>query len=306
MRGRYEKIPLLLSFLFNITAVGIKIFIYTATLSRAVFTEIFHSIGDMINSFTLYQGAVISTRPSSIRYPFGRGRFAYVASLISSVLLAGSVFYMIVIEGLLRSFNNISTLLWRSYAPLMMIIIFFDLTTLLISIRIYERVSIGGRTLLKPLILEDLMGITGNMLATISLYIENLMIDFIFSIIIAVIIVVSSTHVVYENIGVLVGVSAPKELLWKIVRHVISIPEVMDVNDVKSLALEPDEYIVILQIEINPSISLEDVLRVKEEITSIIRRIDPSIKYVIIDIVKPQEPPGTFERILREIKELKE
>ena len=306
MRGRYEKIPLLLSFLFNITAVGIKIFIYTATLSRAVFTEIFHSIGDMINSFTLYQGAVISTRPSSIRYPFGRGRFAYVASLISSVLLAGSVFYMIVIEGLLRSFDNISTLLWRSYAPLMMIIIFFDLTTLLISIRIYERVSIGGRTLLKPLILEDLMGITGNMLATISLYIENLMIDFIFSIIIAVIIVVSSTHVVYENIGVLVGVSAPKELLWKIVRHVISIPEVMDVNDVKSLALEPDEYIVILQIEINPSISLEDVLRVKEEITSIIRRIDPSIKYVIIDIVKPQEPPGTFERILREIKELKE
>jgi cation diffusion facilitator family transporter len=306
LRGRYEKIPLLLSFLFNITAVGIKIFIYTATLSRAVFTEIFHSIGDMINSFTLYQGAVISTRPSSIRYPFGRGRFAYVASLISSVLLAGSVFYMIVIEGLLRSFNNISTLLWRSYAPLMMIIIFFDLTTLLISIRIYERVSIGGRTLLKPLILEDLMGITGNMLATISLYIENLMIDFIFSIIIAVIIVVSSTHVVYENIGVLVGVSAPKELLWKIVRHVISIPEVMDVNDVKSLALEPDEYIVILQIEINPSISLEDVLRVKEEITSIIRRIDPSIKYVIIDIVKPQEPPGTFERILREIKELKE
>jgi len=306
LRGRYEKIPLLLSFLFNITAVGIKIFIYTATLSRAVFTEIFHSIGDMINSFTLYQGAVISTRPSSIRYPFGRGRFAYVASLISSVLLAGSVFYMIVIEGLLRSFDNISTLLWRSYAPLMMIIIFFDLTTLLISIKIYGRASIGGRTLLKPLILEDLMGITGNMLATISLYIENLMIDFIFSIIIAVIIVVSSTHVVYENIGVLVGVSAPKELLWKIVRHVISIPEVMDVNDVKSLALEPDEYIVILQIEINPSISLEDVLRVKEEITSIIRRIDPSIKYVIIDIVKPQEPPGTFERILREIKELKE
>jgi len=306
LRDRYEKIPLLLSFLFNITAVGIKIFIYTATLSRAVFTEIFHSIGDMINSFTLYQGAVISTRPSSIRYPFGRGRFAYVASLISSVLLAGSVFYMIVIEGLLRSFDNISTLLWRSYAPLMMIIIFFDLITLLISIRIYGRVSIGGRTLLKPLILEDLMGITGNMLATISLYIENLMIDFIFSIIIAVIIVVSSTHVVYENIGVLVGVSAPRELLWKIVRHVISIPEVMDVNDVKSLALEPDEYIVILQIEINPSISLEDVLRVKEEITSIIRRIDPSIKYVIIDIVKPQEPPGTFERILREIKELKE
>jgi len=306
LRGRYEKIPLLLSFLFNITAVGIKIFIYTATLSRAVFTEIFHSIGDMINSFTLYQGAVISTRPSSIRYPFGRGRFAYAASLISSVLLAGSVFYIIVIEGLLRSFDNISTLLWRSYAPLMMIIIFFDLITLLISLRIYGRVSIGGRTLLKPLILEDLMGITGNMLATISLYIENLMIDFIFSIIIAVIIVVSSTHVVYENIGVLVGVSAPKELLWKIVRHVISIPEVMDVNDVKSLALEPDEYIVILQIEINPSISLEDVLRVKEEITSIIRRIDPSIKYVIIDIVKPQEPPGTFERILREIKELKE
>jgi len=306
LRGRYEKIPLLLSFLFNITAVGIKIFIYTATLSRAVFTEIFHSIGDMINSFTLYQGAVISTRPSSIRYPFGRGRFAYVASLISSVLLAGSVFYMIVIEGLLRSFDNISTLIWRSYAPIMMIIIFFDLITLLISIRIYGRLSIGGRTLLKPLILEDLMGITGNMLATISLYIENLMIDFIFSIIIAVIIVVSSTHAVYENMGVLVGVSAPRELLWKIVRHVISIPEVMDVNDVKSLALEPDEYIVILQIEINPSISLEDVLRVKEEITSIIRRIDPSIKYVIIDIVKPQEPPGTFERILREIKELKE
>jgi cation diffusion facilitator family transporter len=280
--------------------------VYTGTSSRTVLAEVFHSAGDVINSFTLYQGSVYSTKPPSLRYPFGRGRFAYVASLISSVLLAGSVFYMIVVEGFMNPPTNISVANWRPYTWYIAIIVVFDLATLIISLLIYKKVSVSGRTLLKPLLLEDLLGLSGNFIAITSLYISDPGIDLVLSVIIAIVIIVSASHVVYENVGILVGVSAPREILWRIVKSVISIPEVLDVNDIKSLMLEPGEYIVILQIEIDPSTSMEDAVRVKEEIAESIKKIDPSIRYVIIDLVKPQEPKLSYVRILREIRDLKE
>ena len=294
------------SFIFNLVAITIKYFVYTNTLSRTILAEVFHSVGDVINSFTLYQGSVYSTKPPSLRYPFGRGRFAYVASLISSVLLAGSVFYMIVVEGFMNPPTIIDTINWRPYIWYIAIIIVFDLATLIISLLIYRKISVGGRTLLKPLLLEDLLGLSGNFIAITSLYLSDPRIDQILSVIVALVIITSASHVVYENVGVLVGVSAPREILWRIVKGVISIPEVFDVNDIKSLMLEPGEYIVILQIEIDPSTSMEDAARVKEEVAELIKKIDPSIRYVIIDLVKPQEPKLSYVRILREIRDLKE
>jgi len=302
----YEKIPLAISFIFNLVAIFIKYYVYMNTFSRTVLAEIFHSVGDVFNSFTLYQGSVYSSKPPSLRYPFGRGRFAYVASLISSILLAGSVFYMIVVEGFINPPTIVVADSWRPFIWFIVIIIFFDLVTLIISLKLFNKLPISGRFLLKPLLLEDLLGLSGNMIAVTSLYISRPDIDLLLSFVVAMVIIVSASHVVYENIGILVGVSAPKEILWRIVKSVISIPDVYDVNDIKSLMLEPGEYIVILQIEIDPSISIEDAARVKEEVTKIIKRIDPSIRYVIIDLVKPQEPSGSFIRILREIRDLKE
>ncbi|MEZ0290740.1 MAG: cation diffusion facilitator family transporter [Sulfolobales archaeon] len=307
MRRRLEEVPLILSFLFNIVSIAIKVLVFLSTYSRSVFAEIFHSVGDILNSFALYQGFSYSTKPPSIKYPFGRARFTYMASMISSVLLAGSVFHMIVVEGFIseRSISIEDLSLWRSYSLYLLIPVLFDVTTMTMTMRIMSRTSYGGRAVLKPLILEDLLGISGNALAILSLYISNNSIDLYLSTIIAVIIIISAGHIVYENIGILVGVSAPREVLWRIVRSVIAIPEVIDINDIKSLTLEPGEYIVIIQVEISPESSLEEIIRVKEMITETIREIEPSVRYVIIDIVKPQEPSGSFTRILRELRELK-
>ena len=305
----YEKIPLILSFVFNIIAIVIKYSIYLFTGSRAVLAEFLHSIGDTINSFTLYQGAVISARPSTLRYPFGRGRFAYLSSTIASVLLAGSVFYMIVVEGFLgvnRIEDPSRVIIWRNYTYLMSIPILMDLSTLLITIRIYSRTARGGKTLLKTLVLEDLMGISGNLIAITSLYISNASIDLYLSIIISLIIVASAIHIVHENTKVLVGVSAPREVLWNIIKNVISISEVVDINDIKSLTLEPGEYIIILQIEVSPDTSFEELMNLKNRITEVVKKIEPGVRYLLIDVVKPQEPSGSFVRIFREIRELKE
>ncbi|MEL9929497.1 MAG: cation diffusion facilitator family transporter [Sulfolobales archaeon] len=304
---RSERTPLALSFIFNIIALALKIFVYLATSSRAVLAEIFHSFGDILNSFVLYQGFSVSMKPPSLKYPFGRGRFAYISGMISSVLLSGSVFYMIVVEGvMMRGSSDVNMYIWRSYVPFLLIPLSFNLITLLITLRIIRRTSYGGRAVLKPLILEDILGLSGDSMAILSLYLSSGVADLYLSIAIALVIIVSSAHIVYENIGLLVGVSAPREVLWRVVRSVIAIPEVVDINEIKSLTLEPGEYIVIMQVEVDPKSSLEDVMRAKDMITETIRRVEPSIRYVIIDIVVPQEPSGSFTRILREIRELRE
>ncbi len=300
---RQEALPIKLSLVFNILSIAVKTFVFGASGSRSVFAEIFHSIGDLANSSILYLGSRIASQTPSVKYPFGLGRVVYIAGLLSSILLSGSIVYMIVFESL-RTLAQPHTVTGNQYWILILSLTLLDATTLAISIKRIRRIGASRSVLLKPLILEDLMGISGNVLAAAALATGNAVLDVYFALVIATIILASAIHVGYSNIQILIGRSVPRDVIGRIVKIALSMPYIVDVNDVKSMIIDPNEYLVIIQVEIDRDVSLNEIENIKNEFIEIVRRSIPEVKYMILDIVKPREPEKSYERLLREIKRL--
>ncbi|PWV36467.1 MAG: hypothetical protein DJ555_07105 [Desulfurococcaceae archaeon] len=290
-----ERYPVAISMLFNLIAIVIKYMIFSSTFSRAVYSEIFHSIGDTSNSLTLFIGTQVYRTKPSPRYPFGVGKVLYISSLFSSIILAGSIFYMIIAENI-RIYSIPEQLAMNSsgFWIYMSVPILFDIATMFIAIRMI-RSKQGRPIVLGPLILEDLMGLSGNLMAAASLALSNRILDIYISSIIAFIILAGSIHIGYRSIEALIGHSAPKEVVARIIKIALSTPGVVDVNDAKTMIIDPDRYLAIIQIEVR---------EIKEDIITSIKKNLPEIRYLILDIVKPREPEKSYVSLLREIKEI--
>ncbi len=299
-----ERYPIALSILFNLIAIMVKYMIYSSSFSRAVYSEIFHSIGDTANSLTLFIGTQIYNTKPSPRYPFGVGKILYISSLFSSIILSGSIFYMIIAENIkiysaLEESSLYSGRLWIY----MLMLTLFDTATMFIAVRII-RSGRGRSMVLGPLILEDLMGIAGNLMATISLVASNRILDIYLSSAIAFIILAGSIHIGYRSIEALIGHAAPREVIARIIKIALSTPGVVDVNDVKTMIIDPDRYLAIMQVEVREDMTVREVEEIKEDIIEAIRKNLPEIRYLILDMVKPREPEKSYVSLLREIKEI--
>lgn len=301
-----ERHPIAISILFNIVSIIVKAIIFSNTLSRAVYSEIFHSIGDTSNSLTLYIGTKIYRTKPSPKYPFGVGKVLYISSLFSSIILGGSIFYMIIADNLrIYSSAEIHTMASTGnlYWLYMLALTSFDTLTLVLSVKIIRSTK-GRAIVLGPLVLEDFMGISGNLMASASLILSNPVVDLAFSSIIAFIILAGSVHIGYRSIEALLGHSAPREIVARIVKIALSTPGVMDVNDVKTMLIDPERYLAIVQIEVKEDMMIKEVEEIKEEIIDAIKKNLPEIRYLILDIVKPREPAKSYISLLREIKEI--
>lgn len=301
-----ERHPIFISIIFNIVSVIVKLVIFSSTLSRAVYSEIFHSVGDSLNSVTLFVGAGIYRGRPSPRYPFGLGRVLYISSLFSSIILSGSIFYMIIAENLRIYYGDPQRDLYlygNTYWIYMLLLTVFDAITMFLSIMIMASRE-GPNLVLRPLVLEDIMGISGNAMASLSLLLSNRTLDLLISSIIAFIILGGSIHVGFRSIEALIGHSAPKEIVARIIKIALSVPGVVDVNDIKTMIIEPGRYLAVVQIEVKEAMTIKEVEEIKEVIIEEIRRSLPEIRYLILDIVKPREPAKSYISLLKELKEL--
>ncbi|MFN3268630.1 MAG: cation diffusion facilitator family transporter [Zestosphaera sp.] len=287
------------SFTLNLVSLILKLASVLNATSVAVNAEFLHSLGDTIGSGLLVFGLSISKRSPSLRYPFGFGRAIYVFGLIASAILGGFLFAITSISGIqqLISMNDVSssTLSIASLTTALML----DLAVLswsLIEFRKMPRDPASRGTLV-----ENLSDTVGEFAALISLVTNSPWIDGIGALIVSAILLASSVLLSYRYFEVLVGKSAPKNVVGRVVKIVLSDPRVIDVNDVKSLFIGPDEYLIVLQIEVPETTSVEEIDTVRKELSERIREGLPEVKHVIIEFQKPTSPPMSFKKILKEV-----
>lgn len=203
------KTPLvfLASVLLNAAQAAVKLAAFIIVGSLALYAETLHSVGDVINSFILYLASyIIVNKKPSPKYPFGFGRFPYIASIISISILVGAIA------------NNILTQAYEalheggrlygdviSGAYLLAIATFMDVGILLFIFMArdaWRNPSSKMRPLFMALILEDLFSFSGNAIALASLYMIGItsIADVIASIVIVAIIIMASAYVIYKNI----------------------------------------------------------------------------------------------------------
>jgi cobalt-zinc-cadmium efflux system protein len=308
------KTPLvfLASVLLNAAQAAVKLAAFIIVGSLAIYAETLHSVSDVINSFILYLASFIVNKKPSPKYPFGFGRFPYIASIISVSILVGAIA------------NNILTQAYEalheggrlygdviSGAYLVTIAIAIDLAILLYVYRtreIWRNPSSKMRPLFLTLILEDLFSLSGNSVALASLYMIgiNSSVDVIASIVIAAIILVASAQVIYRNIEILIGRSAPRDVMLKILNRISKISDVVDIDDLKSYVLTPDNIVIMATIGVDPRKSIGALEALRERIIREITSIDPRIKNVIIQFSSEPIDDRDRDKIYREVSSMDE
>jgi len=287
------------SFTLNLASLILKLTSTLNAVSVAVSAEFLHSLGDTVGSGLLVLGLSVSKKGPSTRYPFGLGRAIYVFGLIASAILGGFLFAITSTSGiqqlLMLEEVSSSTLSIASLTTALIL----DLVVFSWSLIEFRRAP--GDPASRGTLVENLADTVGGLAALISLVIGDPRIDGVGALIVSGILLSSSVLLSYRYFEVLVGKSAPKNIVGRAVKIVLSDPRIVDVNDVKSLFIGPDEYLIVLQVEVPEATSVEEIDSVRKELSERIREGLPEVKHVIIEFQKPTSPPMSFKKVLKEI-----
>lgn len=309
--GRTSFVFLASVFLNSIQA-GVKLIAFIIVGSLAIYAETLHSVSDVINSFILYLASVMVNKKPSPKYPFGFARFPYIASIISISILVGAITNNILIQAyeVLHSGARIyGDVLKGVY--LVGVAIVIDLAILLYIYRVrraWRDPSSKIRPIFLTLLLEDMFSLSGNTVALASLYVVgmNSIADGIASIVIVVIMLVASASIIYRNIEILIGRSAPKDVMLKVLNKISKISDVVDIDDLKSYAMTPDNIIIITTIGVNPRKNMSDLEELREKIAREIMSVDTRIRGVVVEFSSEPVDDRDRDKIYREISSMEE
>jgi cation diffusion facilitator family transporter len=270
-----------------------------ASDSSAVTAEFFHSLGDLVGSTLLALGVIFMFKKPSIRYPFGLGRSVYVFGLLSASIVAGFLFALSVSEGLrrLQTYESVSGGL-EAMIPL---IVAFASDAFVMTWTFTKYRAQMSNPAIKGTLIENIVDTVGNIAALASLMFLNPLVDAYGAFLISAILLTSSVNLSYKYFEVLIGRSAPKNVIGRAIKVAVTIPHIVDVNDVKSLVIEPDGYLLIMQVEVPPNLKVDELEAIREELKEKLKLAEPRIKYLIVDFVIPKAPSKSYESLLSEI-----
>jgi len=302
----------LVSVVLNATQAGLKLVAYIMTGSLAVYAEMLHSVSDTINSLVLLIATLLVNKRPSLKYPLGFERFPYVASIITISVLVGFIANNVLIRAnqALAEDGFVGGDVFLG-GVLVMVGVVIDVLVLGMVLRV--RGGWGGSgSRIKPmttaLIIEDLFSLSGNIVAITSLALTGMYpyMDAIGSIVIAIIIVIAAAYVIYRNIEVLIGTSAPKDIMLRIIKIVTRHREIIDVEDLRSYVITPDHIQIVVTLGVNPRKNAEELDKLKEKIVREIMALDTRIKRVVIEFTSEPYDDKDREKILREINRMEE
>ncbi|MEM1528527.1 MAG: cation transporter dimerization domain-containing protein, partial [Sulfolobales archaeon] len=92
----------------------------------------------------------------------------------------------------------------------------------------------------------------------------------------------------------------------RVIKVALSDPRVIDVNDVKSLMLEPGKYLVFLQVEVDPNTRVRELEDIRHYIENVVKSTTDRVDKVIIEFTGPKEPVKSFTSLLEEVVKLPE
>ncbi|MDT7896117.1 MAG: cation diffusion facilitator family transporter [Desulfurococcales archaeon] len=310
--SRKSPLIFLFSVALNSIQAGLKLVAFILTGSLAVYAETLHSLSDSINSLVLYMGALLVNRKPTPKYPFGFARFPYIASIISISILVGAIANNIFIQayealqGDTRVYGEI--LGGSSLIGVAVAIDIAILTAVYRAKHMWRNRMSKLRPIVMALIIEDLFSLSGNLTALSSLILSATYpyIDALGSMAIASIILAASAYVIYKNIEVLVGRSAPKDVMLRVLNTLSRFSEVVDIDDLKSYAITPDHIYIVATLGVDPRKSVKDLDGLRERIVREIMTIDPRIKRVIVEFSGEPIDDRDRDRIYREISYMEE
>ena len=271
---------------------------FLITGSSSMLAEAVHSLADTANQGLLLLGGKRAKRAATAEHPFGYGRDRFFYSFIVALLLftLGSVFALY--EGIekLRHPHEVDNL------GVAIGILLFSMVLEGFSLRTAYREASHARTTsgrwlhwirgskqpeLPVVLLEDtgaliglLFALTGVILAKVT---GEPRFDAIGSLAIGALLVVIAIVLAVEMKGLLIGESASKADLAKIVQSLEGADSVRRIIHLRTEHLGPDQLLVAAKLEFDPSMTVEELARAIDAAERELREVVPTAHFVFIE-----------------------
>jgi cation diffusion facilitator family transporter len=268
------------------------------TGSSAMLSEAFHSTVDSLDGVFLLVGRHRSKKPPDELHPFGYGKALYFWSFIVSIFIFAAGGGMSLFEGIshISRPHEMTRVTWN-YA---VIGIAFLSEGVSFSFAYREiQCQRNGRSLWRTIraskdptaltiLLEDGAALIGLTFAFLGVYLGHSLkmpvLDGVASLLIAALLFAISLILARESRDLLVGESVDPEELKQIRAQVQSIPEVLEIHNLLTMHLGPQEVLLTMELSFRPGLPPGTVVTSIDRLEKSLRHSFPDLKRIYIEV----------------------
>ena len=297
-----ERLVIVTTFFVDLLDVALNLFVAILTGSVVMLSEFFQGLADLTAAAFLLVGYKRAKKKADQLHPFGYGKEIYFWTLISAVVMmtftATASFYV----GLIRFLN-----------PQEITHIGFGYGTLLITLvtNLYA-LSLSSRRLLKnrpvkqlpQLFLKsnvvttknalvlDLMGTTASASGLVSLLLYQLIgekrFDGVGAMVIGVTTAMLAVVLIIDIKGLLVGERAVPEIEEKIKKAALSIPQLHEILDLRTMQIGSDKLLVNMEVHMEDELTTDELEALIDKIKTRIKEKVSSVRFVQVELETPE------------------
>ena len=262
-----SKTAVMAALLGNAALAVMKGVAAASTGSAAMLAETFHSVADTGNQVLLFLGMRLSERPPDRIHGFGHGKDVYFWAFVVSVMLFSLGGAFSIWEGVhkLRRGGEYGGSAWWSYAVLAAGFV-FESISLCVALRALGKAK-GTKSLrgywrdnrdptLPTVVLEDTAALVSLGAAATGIWLSqvtgSLVWDAGASAVIGLLLVGVAMVLALENYSLLIGEAAPAAVEAKIRKLVRDDEDVVDVVDLRTMHMGPEDILVALGVKFRP------------------------------------------------------
>jgi cation diffusion facilitator family transporter len=297
-----EQRVLITTFLVDLLDAAINLVVAILTGSAVMLAEFFQGLADLTAAGLLLVGHKRSKKRPDKRHPFGYGKEVYFWTLVSAVVMmtltATASFYF----GLMRFLEPEEIdRLWLGYATLAITLATNLYAFSLSSRRLSKNMPFtqlpklflnSGDVTVKNALVLDLMGTTAAVSGLVSLLLYQFAGEKRFDGLGAMFIGVSTAVLAFVLVtslrGLMVGESAAPEIEEKISKAALSIREVKEVLDLKTMQIGLDKLLVNIEVNVDDNLHTDELEALTDKIKNRLIEKVPSIRHVQVELETPQ------------------
>lgn len=267
------------------------------TGSSAMLSEAIHSLVDTGNQVLLLYGMKRAARPSSAAHPFGHGKELYFWSFVVSILIFGLGSGLSIYEGVHSimapsQIENASI----SYIVLALAIVFEGAACFYAGREFLRRkgdqgliqaIRDGKDSTIITVLFEDSAAMVGLIIAMAGIYCSQAFgipwLDGAASVGIGIVLATVAMFLAYECKGLLVGEGASPETVASIRGIVEADSRVLDVWEVLTMHLSPDDILLNLNVNFDDALQTAEIETTIGELEARIRKQHPEVKRIFVE-----------------------
>jgi cation diffusion facilitator family transporter len=288
----------------NLAIATIKFAAAALTGSSAMISEGIHSLVDTGNGVLLYHGLRRGARPADRNHVFGHGMEVYFWTLIVAISIFAVGGGMSIYEGVTHMLhpqpmenpyiNYIVLALSAVFEGISFTIAWRAFRTQRGTRSVVAAVRRGKDPSLFTVVFEDSAALLGLCVAFLGVLLSDLLhapvLDGAASVVIGLILVSAAVWLAEESRSLLVGETADPEIVQAFREIALDDPAVMDLGEVLTMHLGPDQVLLNIEVQFCPQIPVEEVDAAVRRIEKRIQVPYPQVTHIFVEVRNSQSP----------------